>query len=275
MSKYLKIHYFLVLSLSFNSSWAKTADQTLVANAKTNSTRTILPTAPFNNVKENKESDATKKGSFPQQSQKGKPLQPVELSWILVPKSEHGDHGNGNRDGEDKNSDGNGNGNASGNGNGAGNKLEMQDDDAPASAANPSNGNQGDKKGSGGSQGGNGGKIIGSATKPSHWWPMCIFMDQNVKNPEQIIKKAVDQTMDDCNVLIVPFPVKVDWKSVMKGENDYKTVNDLSREKCNLPNGLRGSATALVPYDRTAGAMCGVKKYYEKEKRVDASDDVS
>jgi hypothetical protein len=189
-----------------------------------------------------------------------------------IPKNLRGDgDGDGNGDGASGGGfwDGWGNGSGGGSGNGAsangagsaGGKLFM---DESAQADSGSDGS-GDGAGDGPKpvappvtqSSGGGGAVKGTGRALSKWWPMCAFVDQSVPDGQanQIMKELVDDAAK-CDVHIQVFAVKTDWTQI---GDDYEKINNLTRKKCDLPNGLQGSATALVPWDLTAARMCNSK----------------
>ena len=107
---------------------------------------------------------------------------------------------------------------------------------------------------SGGTSGGGGGGTTSQGSggegpkKPivafPKWYPMCVFMDNSVRNGNEVVKGLVDMAAK-CQVNLVVFPF---YSKNMPG--DGNGVKDAARDKCNAEDGFRQSgvnrATSLV-----------------------------
>jgi hypothetical protein len=263
MSKYINLLLIIQLSLGAPVSWGKSADQ--LGSAQSRLTQSLG----------NTQKTATKTpAKMPEKKKNEVPELPSISSLVpgffMPPASIHGDgNGNGNSDasgslglGDTSGNSGNQNSNNSGS---ATSGRIVSDESAKAEDPNAGGDGSGNKKqlppiapptipqtaGSG--------AVKGSGQQFQKWWPICAFVDKSMPDDEanKVLKGVVDRAAQDCQVKIELFAIKTDWAPY--GDNDV-AINKASVEKCNLPNGLPGSATALVPSEIAAAKMCNSKK---------------
>lgn len=270
MSKYINLLLIIQLSLGTGVSWGKSADQRGSAQLRLTQS---LGTTQKTGAKPAARTPEKKKTEVPELP----PISSLVPGFFTPPASIHGDgKGEGNSNGSGSFGLGDTSGNTDNqNSNNSGSATSgrlVSDESAKAEDPNAAGDDTGNKKQlppvapPATPQTAGGGAVKGSSQQFQKWWPICAFVDKSISDSDanKILKGVVDKAAD-CKVKMEIFPVKVDWGVI---GDDYSAINAASVAQCNLPNGLSGSTTALVPFPLTAAKMCDSQKEVKQDGTI-------